>query len=218
MSTGTAIVIVAAWLSTGLVSGLWMTRRGYDPLWILVAPPLGLLFVPIAFERVSGRPPVASSEARTMPRADPNAGEGPRVLAGLDGSSEAKQALATIRRLLRPRCAHLVLAEVVHFAATEDMTHSRIDAASRRLGEAPTRIARGFPVHTEVLAGPPGCGLRQFAQRHDIDLLVGGRRGRGPSRLLLGSVSADLVQHSPVPVLAVEPVAGVDQVPSRAVG
>ena len=56
MNTATVIVLVVAWLSAGLLSGLWMARRGYDPLWILVALPLGLLFVPIAVERMSGRP------------------------------------------------------------------------------------------------------------------------------------------------------------------
>ena len=60
-------------------------------------------------------------------------------------------------------------------------------------------------VHTEVLAGPPGPTLRGFAEEQDLDLLVVGRRGRGLSTRLLGSISADIIEHSRVPVLVIEP-------------
>jgi nucleotide-binding universal stress UspA family protein len=38
-----------------------------------------------------------------------------------------------------------------------------------------------------------------------MDLLVAGRRGKGKSAGLLGSVTTYLVEHSPVPVLVIEP-------------
>ena len=98
----------------------------------------------------------------------------------------------------------LVLAEVVCYEATEDDTHAALDAASARLAASAAR-AGGVPVRFEVLAGPPGETLRRFAEEQDMDLLVVGRRGRGLSARLLGSVSADLVHHSSVPVLVVEP-------------
>lgn len=206
MNTATVVVLVVAWLSAGLLSGLWMARRGYDPLWILVALPLGLLFVPIAVERVSGRPAGVTIRAGGDPPAESNAGAGPRVLVGLDGSAESEEALTTILRLFGPCCALLMLAEVLHIEATEDSTRADIKAASRRLSQAAARVDCGCAVQTDVLAGAPGPALRQFAEQQDIDILVVGRRGRGLSRLVLGSVSADLVEHSPIPVLVVEPV------------
>jgi len=106
--------------------------------------------------------------------------------------------------LLGSRCGMLVLAEVVCYEATEDDTHAALDAASARLAASAAR-AGGVPVRFEVLAGPPGETLRRFAEEQDMDLLVVGRRGRGLSARLLGSVSADLVHHSSVPVLVVEP-------------
>jgi nucleotide-binding universal stress UspA family protein len=63
----------------------------------------------------------------------------------------------------------------------------------------------GVEVRFEVRAGPPGEALRQFAEDQDMDLLVVGRRGRGLSPRLLGSVSSDLVRHSHLPVLVIEP-------------
>lgn len=206
MNTATVIVLVVAWLSAGLLSGLWMARRGYDPLWILVALPLGLLFVPIAVERMSGRPAGVTTRAGGAPPAESKPGAGPRVLVGLDGSAESEEALTTILHLFGPSCALLMLAEVLHIEATEDSTRADINAASRRLSQAAARVDCGCAVQTEVLAGAPGSALRQFAEQQDIDILVVGRRGRGLSRLILGSVSADLVEHSSIPVLVVEPV------------
>ena len=89
-------------------------------------------------------------------------------------------------------------------ATEEDESHEVLDAACARLAAAASG-AGGIPVSYEVLAGPPGETLRRFAEQQDMDLLVVGRRGRGLSTRLLGRVSADLVQHSSVPVLIVAP-------------
>ena len=56
MSTTVVVLVVAIWLTVGLLAGLLMARRGYDPLWVLLALPLGPLFVPIALERIRRRP------------------------------------------------------------------------------------------------------------------------------------------------------------------
>ena len=59
MSTTVVVLVVAIWLMVGLLAGLLMARSGYDPLWVLLALPLGPLFVPIALERIRRRPEVA---------------------------------------------------------------------------------------------------------------------------------------------------------------
>lgn len=190
----------------GLLSGLWMARRGFDPLWILIALPLGPLFVPIAAERVQRRPGLAAVGAKGAPPRRSSAVNGPRVLVGFDGSVESERALAEAMRLFESRFGVLVLAEVVYHEATEDVTHADVDAAAARLSALAARLDGSGDVRTEVLAGPPGATLRQFAERQDMDLVVVGRRGRGLSMRVLGSVSADLIQHCSVPVLVVGPV------------
>ncbi|WP_308124059.1 universal stress protein [Mycolicibacterium xanthum] len=202
MNAATVLVLIIAWGLIGLLSGVWMARRGYDPLWILLAVPLGPLFFPIAVERVRRRPGFAGpAPASGTPPPD----AGPRVLIGLDGSPESEQTLATALRMLGSQCSLLVLAEVVHYEAAEDTDRVEMDAAARRLRAAAAPVDITGPVRTEVLVGAPGSALREFAEREGIDILVVGRRGRGLSRHLLGSVSNDLVTHSTVPVLVVEP-------------
>ncbi|WP_370500386.1 universal stress protein [Mycolicibacterium sp. jd] len=194
------------WIVTGLVTGVWMVRRGHKALWVLIAVVLGPLFVPIALERAERGSRLARSGpgGPPMPRAEPPAG--PRILIGMDGSSESDHALATATELFGRTCEILVLAEVVCFEATEETSHAELDAASARLAAAAADLeSRSIPVSFEVLAGPPGKTLRCFAEQQQIDLIVVGRRGRGLTGRLMGSVSADLVQHSMLPVLVVEP-------------
>ncbi|WP_333891556.1 universal stress protein [Mycolicibacterium gadium] len=206
MSTTLVVALIIAWGAIGLLSGLWMARHGHEPLWTLIALVLGPLFIPIALERVQRRPGVAAFGPKGAPPQRSEANTGLRMLVGLDGSAESKRALATALRLFGSQCELLVLAEVVHFETAEYATHTDVDTASHRLAEVATSAEIAGVVHTEVLAGAPGPTLRGFADRQDMDLLVVGRRGRGLSTRLLGSVSADIIQHSAVPVLIIEPV------------
>ena len=203
----TVVILAVVWPVVGLLAGLLMARRGYDPLWVLIALPLGPLFVPIALERIRRRPGVAAFGSTGEPPDRISAVAGPRVLVGLDGSEQSSRALDRVIDLFGPRCGLLVLAEVIPFDATEADTRDGIDEAARRLSEVAGGVSVTGGVHTEVLTGPAGPALRRFAEDQDMDLLVVGRRGRGMSARVLGSVSADLVERSPVPVLVIEPTA-----------
>jgi nucleotide-binding universal stress UspA family protein len=197
--------LVAAWVAIGLLSGLWMARHGHDPLWTLIAVALGPLFVPIAIERVQRRPGLATFGHKGAPPHRSEGDAGLRVLVGLDGSAESERGLATALRLFGPHCGLLVLAEVVHFETAEYGPRTDVDAAGQRLARLADGIEIAGAVHTEVLAGAPGPTLRGFAEQQDMDIMVVGRRGRDLSARLLGSVSADVVAHSSVPVLVIEP-------------
>lgn len=205
MNTTTVVVLAVLWPAIGVLSGVLMARRGYDPLWILVALPLGPLFLPIALERIRRRPDVVEFGATGEPPRRGDGGTGPRILVGLDGSEHSDRALATVRRLFGAHCGLLVLAEVIPYDATEGVDRGLIDASSQRLSEMAAALGPTGVVHTEVLTGPPGPALRRFAEQQDMDLVVVGRRGHGRSARLLGSVSSDLVENSPVPVLVIEP-------------
>lgn len=199
------LVLAVVWPLTGVLSGILMVRRGYDPLWILVALPLGLLFLPIALELIRRRPAVAAFGATGEPPRRSAQASGTRVLVGLDGSEQSDRALATVLRLFGTQCGLLVLAEVVPFDATEGVTTAAVDDASRRLTDIANGLTFGGDMHTEVLTGPPGPALARLAEQQDMDVLVAGRRGTGKSAGLLGSVSTYLVAQSPVPVLVIEP-------------
>lgn len=205
MNPVAALVVVVGWVLVGLALGWWMVRRGHDPLWAVAAVALGPIFIPIALELVEGRPRLVSSGPGGPGKKDVVAA-GPKVLVGLDGSQEAQGALTQTLDLLGPRCGLLMLAEVVCHDATVDLAHGDVEAATARLASAAAEV-RGSGIHVqfEVLAGPPGETLRRFAHDQGMDLIVVGRRGRGLSRRLLGSVSSDLVRHSTLPVLVVEP-------------
>ena len=199
------LILAVVWPLTGVLSGILMARRGYDPLWILVALPLGLLFLPIALERIRRQPAVVAFGATGEPPERLGQVTGTRVLVGLDGSENSHRALETVLGLFGDHCGLLVLAEVVTFDATEGVTNAAVDDASRRLADITAGLTYTGEVHTEVLTGPPGPTLSRFAEQQDMDLLVVGRRGRGSSAGLAGAVSTFLVERSPVPVLVIEP-------------
>lgn len=206
MSSVFVVTVIVIWLAIGLITSLWMIRRGHSKRWMLIAVPLGPLFVSAAVERVEHVPRMAvtgTDQAGQSQSATPN---GLRVLVGMDGSPESERAFTTALKSLGPNCGLLMLAEVVSYDESENGTHAALSAATQRLAAAAARArAEGVPVQVEILAGPPGETLRHFAVKQQMDLLAVGRRGRGLSARLLGSVSAHVVGHSSVPVLVVEP-------------
>jgi len=201
VNTATIVIVLVAWIVVGMLTGLWMARRGHDPLWVVIGAVFGPLFVPVAIERVQRRPElgVYGQKATVAPRSD--ATPGLRVLIGLDGSPESERALSTFLQLLGPYCGHLVLAEVVRFESAEYADRAEVDAATQRLTTTASGVQNSGTVEIEVLAGAPGPTLRLFAVHNDIDIIVAGRRGQGLSTRLVGSASADLVERSTVPVL-----------------
>jgi nucleotide-binding universal stress UspA family protein len=81
------------------------------------------------------------------------------------------------------------------------------DAMEAEASRMVVKVARRFAapdltVQTQVLRGRAATALRDEASRFQADLIVVGNRGRGPfESAVLGSVSAEVVDHSPVPVL-----------------
>lgn len=213
MNPAVLVAFLVVWVLIGLATGLWMARRGHDPRWTLIAVALGPLFVPIAYERVERQPRSARPGARVAP-VTPGPGEdGLRVLIGFDGSPHAEQALREARAIFGSRLGTLILAEVVSFDTAEEDSAEATDEVSGRLAAATADIT-GTEVRHEVLAGPPGETLCWYAADGNADMIVVGRRGRGMSRRLLGSVSAHLVEHARVPVLVVEPGRDASEPPS----
>jgi nucleotide-binding universal stress UspA family protein len=142
----------------------------------------------------------------------------PGIVVGVDGSPNSERALdwamrhaAALHTALTVIAVHEVpksywgampvigpadqsLLEKLRQAA-EDMTQraaSRLDDA--RPASVTVRAVNGFVVNELVGAS------------EDADLVVlGSRGGRGAARLLLGSVSSEVIQHSVCPVVIVPP-------------
>ncbi len=61
-----------------------------------------------------------------------------------------------------------------------------------------------FPVRLAVAIGGPAPMLAEYASKHAIDMIVMGTHADGLlRRMVFGSVSKSLVEHSPCPVLLV---------------
>ncbi len=137
-----------------------------------------------------------------------------RILCGVDGSEGAQRALRWAVAEAARRDATLVLVHawelppVVAYpfaagpmfetAALEDAAHKVMrDAVSQARA-----IDADVALESAVVHGPPATVLLQAAEK--ADLVVVGSRGRGGfAGLLLGSVSQQVVHHSPCPVVVV---------------
>jgi nucleotide-binding universal stress UspA family protein len=76
-------------------------------------------------------------------------------------------------------------------------------SAQKTVAEARGMLSRsGLSVDAVVLRGRPATAIVEKARRMQADLVVVGSRGHGAiESMLLGSVSAEVVDHAPAPVL-----------------
>jgi nucleotide-binding universal stress UspA family protein len=134
------------------------------------------------------------------------------VLFATDGSKSAEQARELVASIDWPAPSHI---EVLHVDQlfTEDLQvpAGEYSAAHEKLREELTaQIERvkaslsgsGREVKTNVVINRPATGILAEARRTNADLIVIGSHGRGTlASAVLGSVSAEVVDHAPCPVL-----------------
>jgi nucleotide-binding universal stress UspA family protein len=140
-----------------------------------------------------------------------------RVLLATDGSESAKNAVETVRTLALPAGSIIHLVAVLPgtpelFGAAWDAyvpgdaeaiegqmmaeLDTALDAIKARLERPEVRVEE------EVLRGRAATRIVEAAKAFRADLVVVGSRGMGAwKRLLLGSVSAEIVDHASMPVL-----------------
>lgn len=130
-----------------------------------------------------------------------------RILVCYDGSPESERALERAAEV-----ASAVPSEVTVVSAAEPIYRqapytgyadpAEEEAHRRLLGDATTRLA-GYGVTAATMA--PVVAILEAARATDADLIVVGSRHRGVvERLLLGSVSGELVVEAPSDVLVVK--------------
>jgi nucleotide-binding universal stress UspA family protein len=140
-----------------------------------------------------------------------------RVLLAYDGSAGAEAARELLGRMRLP--ARTEIAVVAALEPGPDLVGTpETGVAPSHAHEAESRIVKDLDLQlwnvaallrapersceTRVLRGRPASALIEEAGRWGADLIVLGSRGHGPlESLLLGSVSAEVVDHAPCPVL-----------------
>jgi nucleotide-binding universal stress UspA family protein len=140
-----------------------------------------------------------------------------KVLLGVDGSTSSDRAAALVANLAWPTGSTIEVVTafpgavelfsmpgVVLAADVIQETEDAMEAEARRIA---TDVARrleapDITVQTKVVLGRAATAILNQASDLDADLIVLGNRGRGPfESVVLGSVSAEVVDHSSRPVL-----------------
>ncbi len=125
-----------------------------------------------------------------------------RALLALDGSTSSRAASELAASLAWPSGSIIDVVGVVATSteagpARQQLEEMLDDAAAALTGES--RVVR-----RTTLVGRAGSVLVELAADLRAELVIMGSRGRGPLRsMLLGSVSAEVVDHAPCPVLVV---------------
>jgi nucleotide-binding universal stress UspA family protein len=144
---------------------------------------------------------------------------GAGVLMPLDGSELAEHAIPFATRLAhefdRPLLLLRVVTPVTLAGGGPATARLEMETQGNELREARTylgvmrkRLARdtGLNVQSMVLRGSPTQELLRIAGSHTGSIMVLSTHGRnGFVRVVLGSVAADLVRESPIPVFVISP-------------
>lgn len=140
-----------------------------------------------------------------------------RVLVAIDGSEPAELAVELVADVAWPAGTVILVAEAVEtgaglfggpWPALAMVQTERIEAeiraeADKTVNDVRRRLVRsGLNVEAAVLLGRPATAIVDRARDLRADLVVVGSRGHGTiESMLLGSVSAEVVDHAPAPVL-----------------
>lgn len=138
-----------------------------------------------------------------------------RILVGVDGSKESREAAKFAADIARTTQAQLVIASAVPGVASTESSPELVALAEERaqrereqanamVKEIAASLGKGLAIETQVITGAPAITLADQARAGDVEMVVVGHRGRNAvARALLGSVADRLVQISSKPVLVV---------------
>lgn len=190
------LMLLVFWVSLGLLAAVYLGRSGRrSPGWFAIGVVMGPLLLPVAVEVAQRGPQVLVASESSGPRATTTA------LAAIDGSRESEKALEDAAEMLTGNDVQFILVAVLDpdigehdpYAARAIEADLREHAATLTLGDVPPAF--------EVLAGDPAKVILERASRDDIDVIVLGRRGKGLTQMIMGSVADQVVRRSPRPVL-----------------
>lgn len=204
----TYVLVAAAWLLIGAVVGVIEARHGgWRHSWVVSAI-FGPFSVPLALQRRRLERPEPSVLTPSRPRRGKV-----DLLIGLDGSDASTAAASLALGLFGPRTRRVTLATVLDVdTAAPHADHvlypgpwPEETAARALLDTAAAELGARFDATpgAVVLAGVPADALEQYAVDEGYEVIVVGCRGKGLSKLLLGSCASQLACKTKVPVLLI---------------
>lgn len=144
-----------------------------------------------------------------------------RILVAIDGSSASFNASKYAIDLARTNDAELIALHVIY--PTYDQYQAALSPRPERLHEVTRKVTeqrqayvdrvkqqaaeKKLSVKTEIIVGITSVvkEIVEYAEANNVDIIVVGSRGMtGFKRILLGSVSSDIVTYSHCPVLVVK--------------
>ncbi|MHB1866156.1 MAG: universal stress protein [Thermoplasmata archaeon] len=134
-----------------------------------------------------------------------------RIVVGFDASPSSARAGRLALALAAPRRGRIWFVHVsgADRRMAEPLTDEEMDAPSRAIRLAMDAFvaeaeSRGLHAVALTREGPAADVLRAVAREVNAGLIVMGTRGRGdPDRVLLGSVSTQVVANAHIPVMVV---------------
>ena len=135
-----------------------------------------------------------------------------RILLPTDGSEEAQAAVDTALSLAAKYDTDIHVVHVINTRRYDTSIDSLVAPLRKEGKKHLQRVLEAtaeadIPVTTTLEMGRPGRALLEYADEHDVDLIVMGTRGRGGlPRRMLGSVTNHLVTHADIAVHVVPPV------------
>lgn len=134
------------------------------------------------------------------------------ILVGFDDSPSSRAALTEAGHWVKKHGGAITLVHAAFFEAEEfsiapEQLERRLQAGERCCGLAKEKIQaeHGVTVRTLLREGDPPAAILETAREMGSDLIVLGTYGRrGLNRMLMGSVTAQVISRSPVDVLVVK--------------
>lgn len=141
-----------------------------------------------------------------------------KILVAYDGSDLSKKAVEEAERQVlesAETAVHVIsvvipTGPVTNAPVTRQISHELKEQYETEMARIKKEIeSDGVIVTTEVVVGEteknPAETITQYAKQHDMDLIIIGSRGLGNvKKLLLGSVSENVVKHATCPVLVMK--------------
>ena len=154
------LILLAAWLATGLTLGVVMGRRGHGAFqWFFLGAVLGPLALPLAWSSIRDE---GGASARPLAKAALGSGS-IDLLVGVDGSAEAANALRVAIRVVGANLGRLMLASVVTFDE-KSVQARRDEERAGRLLETTANSVEDLDPGRVLLSGKPADALVGYAR------------------------------------------------------
>jgi nucleotide-binding universal stress UspA family protein len=134
------------------------------------------------------------------------------ILIPLDGSLLAERAIESAKAILRPQGkitfvtaihdGHVPVPESHAEIASERIPEIQLEAYLERM--ATNAKLNGYEAEYEIREGDPAATIAEAARVHGVEIIVMCTHGRsGLSRLFTGSVTSEVLNQTPCPVLVI---------------